>query len=904
MHRVKKTLLLFLFILIWAQSDAQTLRSISGTIQDTTGSPLPGTVVKIKAGTDSLSTSADANGTFRFRAVKSGAFTLTAAFIGFQTYIKQYNLENSDKQVKLPPIQLKVSVNELDEVVITGITPVKVKEDTIEYDARAFKVREGEAAEEMVKKLPGVAVDKNGNITAQGKPITRVRVNGKDFFGGDVQTATQNLPADIIQNLQIIDDYGDQANLTGIKTDEPEKILNINTQPGKKKGYFGRATLAGGNNERYIGRINANNFKDEQQISLLGSLNNTNANIFRRGDDDGDNGSDGITNTKSIGLNYRDEWSEKIESNGSYSFSNRVNNTIGTSLRQNIYQDFTRFDNSSTNNNNNNINHRFSWETEFNIDSSNYIEISPEISYNTSQTENSGLTLTNLLNTSSVRNNNSATRTATPDIELDLLYNHKFSKQGRNFSLNAEIDFSDRDQDRNLQNNYTNTDSAGNVTLQNQYQFIGIDNKSTRTSMRLSYREPIGKLSFLEMNYDWRKTYTESIRDTRDIDLVSGEQTSNPLLSNNFKYQFTTNRFGLNYRFIEEKYNYTLGLVAQPVLLEGQNISRNINTSNRTFNLIPTARFVYRLSRKHSFSANYGGSSNQPSFNQLQPIVDNSNLQNTIIGNPDLKPEFNNRLRLEYNQTDWEKGHNVFTNLSFNQTQNKIVTSNVTFPDSIKQETRYLNTDGFYNLSGYYSYSKPFADRKYTLTYDGGANYSNNVAFTNNERNLGKNTVINQGLKFRVDLEDIIDAELGTSYSINRTKYTQASFANRNANRLIIGLSGKNFFLKDWTLGYDFSQTINNGYSNTNNPNPTLLNVFVERRFMKKMATVRFQGFDLFNENTGISRDVFDNVIVDSQNNRLARYFLFSFNLRLQKFAGGVRPERSGMGRRDGGREE
>jgi hypothetical protein len=243
-------------------------------------------------------------------------------------------------------------------------------------------------------------------------------------------------------------------------------------------------------------------------------------------------------------------------------------------------------------------------------------------------------------------------------------------------------------------------------------------------------------------------------------------------------------------------------------------------------------------------------------------------------------------LGVEYRQSDFASGYTMFTDLSISQTENKIVSSRVIVPDSLKQQTSYVNADGFYNARGSYNFSKPFADRKFTISYFGSANYSNNVAFTNNERNVGKNMVISQGLKFRIDLKDVIDAQLNTSFSHSKTRYSSAAFSERKLNRYSIGLEGRSHFFKDLTLGYDLSQTINEGYS-TENVNPTLLSLYLEHRFLKgNRGSVRLQGFDLFNQNTGISRDVFDNEIVDRLNNRLARYFLLSFNYRLQHFGG------------------
>ncbi|RYY19162.1 MAG: hypothetical protein EOP41_10015, partial [Sphingobacteriaceae bacterium] len=339
---------------------------------------------------------------------------------------------------------------------------------------------------------------------------------------------------------------------------------------------------------------------------------------------------------------------------------------------------------------------------------------------------------------------------------------------------------------------------------------------------------------------------------------------------------------------------------------------------NSFFQVIPSARFVYNFSRSHTFTLNYGGSSSEPSFNQLQPIRDSSNLQNIIVGNPYLKAALTNRLSLQYNQFDIASGNSLFTNLSFNETQNQIVTNRISARNSTAQEINYLNTNGFYNVTGFYAFSKPFLKRKYTVTINGNANYNNNISFTNSEKNIGRNWVLSQGARFRLDLENIMDADFNATYSYNTTRYSIVTTPSSNAKTLILGVNGRTFFFKDWTLGYDFTKTINNGYSSTIKANPTILSTYIERRFLKKeMGTVRIQGFDLFNQNTGISRSVTANSIVDSRNNRLGRYYLLSFTYRIQKFAGrrprmnlgdgsnreegGSRGGRNGGGNRSGG---
>ncbi len=870
-----RILLTSIFLLTYLGSYAQTY-SVKGSVQDTAGIPLTGTVIKLKWGSDSAATSVNVAGEFSLANVKSPEFTLSAAFIGFQTFIKRYKIENG-ASLTVPMITLKEGINSLSEVVITAVTAMKVGEDTVTFNASSFPVRDGDAVDEVLRKLPGVKVDADGNVTNQGQTITKIRVNGKDFFGGDVATAIKNLPAEIIKNLQFIDDYGDHANLTGVKTGEPEKILNITIQEDKNRGYFYRGWGGLGNEDRYNTGIRGNIFKGEERFSFDGTITNAN-----RGG--GGGGGNGITNTNAAGLSYQNEWNKKLSADAGYNFNNRRNTTIGKAFTQNFLETFTRLEDEATNNLSDNSSHNFSGNIEFRPDSLNFLRVSPRLSHNSGEANNFGFYTITQENLLTVRDNQNSNDNSSTNISTNAFYNHRFHKKGRNMSLRGNVNFSNGDDFRGVLNNYVITKSGVDSTrLQNQ--LIDNTNRTFQTSANVSYMEPIGRRTFVEISYNWNRSTTSTNRNTNDV--LNGTQIFNPDLSNRYEYQFTTNRFGLNYRFVENKYNYTVGLNAQPALLTGQNLSRNINTRNRTFNFIPSARFVYNFTKQQSLQVNYWGRNNQPGFLQLQPITDNSNLQNTVTGNPNLNPEFIHMVNARYNQTDWNMGHFLTANVSYNRTQDKIVTTKVLIPGTINQVTSYTNTDGFYTLRGDYSYGKPFADRKFTITYNGGASINNNVAFIDQNKNIAKNLNINQGLEFEMDIDDVVDVEFETTYGINTTRYSQETFADRKTNSLRYMVRGRNYFFEDLTVGYNLSKTVNSGFDNSIIKNPTILGAHIEYRFLKSNAArIRFEAFDLLNENTGISRDVFDNIIIDRQVNRLGRYFMLSFNMTLRKFGG------------------
>ncbi|QJD95270.1 outer membrane beta-barrel protein [Mucilaginibacter robiniae] len=921
---MKQLLLFITLVFITKLSFAQTTREVTGVVKDSTGITLPGSTVKLIAGHDSVTTVTNANGAFSFPTVKNNQFIIRVSSIGYIAYQKQFSFAADNKSVNTGTIILKTESTLLKSVTITDVNPIKLKEDTTDFNANAYKVREGAPVQDMLKKLPGVDVDKDGNVTAQGKSVTKVRVNGKDFFGGDLKTATQNLPADVVQNIQLIDDYGDQANLTGVKSGEPEKILNITIKQDKNYGYFGQATVGDGSDaqkaiagkdedNRYVASANVFSFKGDRQLALLGSFNNTNTNLFSFGSGGPRSGgpggpppgasstsnTNGITTTRSLGFNYRDSWGKKITTYGSYSFSDNTTNTISSSIQKNNSLTSPTINNQSNNQTDEKINHRFNFNIEYKIDSVNYLKITPTVTYagiNTDLTQSSTL----LRNSQTITDYTlaSSLNSSAPNFGGNVLYNHRFNSHGRNFSINASAGSTKLTQTQNPVYNYL-TGTANAPTN----QLISTNVKLDSVSTNLSYLEPLSKRSFLELTYAYHYAYTTSDKET---DTLTTANTRNryDLLSNDYNYTFITNRFGLNYRFIEKKYNYTLGIAAQPAILNGHSVNTSTNTHVTTFNIAPTARFIYNVSRSQSFSLNYNGASNQPTYNELQPVIDFSNASYPVQGNSSLKPEFNNNLSIRYNQFNFQSGNVLFTNLSFTKTDNKIVANSITYPQVYTPNpklagtilTQYLNADGFYSASGFYMYAKPWEKRKYTLFVNGNVTYNNNISYISNvdsatyamntAKNIAKNLILTQGTRFRVDITDIIDAEANASYSITKTNNSlPQNNSNNNFRTINLGVSGKNYFWKNWVLSYDYTKTIYKGYQGATNPN--ILNAYVERRFLKQnVGTLRLSAYDLFNQNTGFTTTQTGSYVTQTQANRLGRYYLLSFTLRLQKFAG------------------
>jgi len=879
-------------------------KEITGVVIDTSGAPLQGVNVRLSSVLDTMMVITSEKGTFGFSNIIGPDFRLTVSMIGYQILDRVYQPDKSDSVVRLLPIVLRPQQTLLKEVVINRTQPIVFRGDTIQYNLDAYNVRKNSLLEEALKLLPGIQVSRDGTVTAHGKQISRVQVDSKNFFGGEVLTATRNLPAEFIQSIQVVDYYGDVASKTGIQDSEPEKILNIVLKEDKKRILFGQVTGGGGTHERYIGSMGINKFNDGQEFSMVGSFNNTNTSLFSYGAPSGggvrDRGTtdltgmmdpvDGINTTNSLGLSYSDEITDNTSVYGKYTFTNRQNNTVGNSFLKSVY-DFNTIENEESKEvNSDNMNHLMSWDIETQLDARNYLKISPNVSFNSSRTLYQSTNIIENKNIISGRTYSASERTysadenlSSPNFDVDLLYSRAFKKAGRKFVLNMQGKYATYDKLEKIGSVDINTGLPNGVGPYILDQSVKSNSRNQIGRLRTSYVEPIDENSILELSYEYNYTDIDNRRSVWDQGVGSFVDS----LSVDYAYFFESNRVGVNYQMEPSKsVRYTLGFAVQPLLLSGHTLNGDFVTQHRNVNMIPSTGFRYRITDESELSIDYLGTNNQPNFYQIQPVQDVTNSQNIIVGNAELKAEFINRITTRYRRTRIGMNRFFETQLSVNQIQNKIVTNRSDSINSTVQRTSFRNTDGYFDLRGYYMYSTPVFDELLQVNLNGVADYVNNISYVNEERNYGRHFVYSQAAQIRFSLADIVEAELNTSYTFNRTRYSLYHFGQGiSANSFLIGLAGKGYLSDNWAFGFDMSHRINNGYSSFVNESPTLLNAYLECTFLpNNMALLRLQGFDLFNQNTGITREVLGNDVLDIRNNRLARYFMLSLNIRLQKY--------------------
>jgi len=888
-------------------------RAVSGIIKDTTGIAIPDATIILKSSQDSLITRSNADGVFVFKSVKQATFYLTVNSLGYKTSTSHYLMNDELQMLVLEPIIMKTKEHMLDPVQIHGTPSIVYKTDTVEYRASDYKVREHARVDELLKKMEGMEVNRDGSLTHQGQAVTRAKLNGKDYIGGDVATTIQNLPADIVDKIQILDDYGDQAARTGIKDGESKKVLNITTKAGRSIGNTANLNAGAGNNERYnLGlfgtRINAN-----RTVAATGNLNNTINGVANNNAANGAGGnslpsgvnasganipagSGGSTTVANPAFSYRDTWGKKIDVNVNYAY--KYNNTkiindsewlqfsiLGTARAEN-YQD----------NNTKGGNHNLNIEFEYAIDSANFLRVVPAISYSGS---NSNAVLSNLQTGIIHQDQNtvSTTESKLPGIGGMVFYQHIFNKRSRNFSLQLSGHNSEQENNAEQNTSILYYDGASDIVLKDSLMHRLIANRNLNNNYRgsFTFSEPLSKKSMLQFNSQVSYRKYENRKQTSNI-LGSGNTSLIDSLSNIYNYSFIESRFALNYRYAQSRYNLSLGITAIPTILRGENLSFSTSTRRSNFNLIPVFRFQYQWSRQHQLQLNYSGSSVEPTFGQLQPIRDISNPQRPIIGNPDLKASFRNVISLNYNNYIPNSRLNYSLNANSVFINNQVVRNVSLVGDkysSLKYETRFLNMDGCYSFNGNYSISKQSYNRKYILALNGTISNSRNVSMSNNVKNITSMWRFNERFGPRTEPTEWLEINPYVSFDFIKSNNTLSGATASKTNTIAINIDGKVYLPGGFLFGYSASKNYVEGINANITNNPFVINSYFEKRlFKRRTSTLRLQVFDLLNQNNFINRMISESSIIDTKTNTLSRYVMVSFSQVFQKWSG--TPQRNG----------
>lgn len=930
---MKNILLSSLAALLGLLSGAVSAQShrITGAVVDSVAqNPVVGAYVSVEAVGKSekpVYTTTNLDGKFEFSGLSPQKYLLKVTYLSYRE--KQKTVDVKEPVTDLGTLVLTEAAQDLKEVKVVGQSrQSQMKGDTTQFNAAAFKTNPDANVEDLIQKMPGIAIV-NGEVQAQGEKVQRVLVDGKQFFGDDATLALKNLPAEIVDKIEVFDRQSDQAQLTGFDDGNAQKTINIVTRADRNAGKFGKAFAGYGTGDRYMAGGNLNIFGKEKRISVIGLSNNINQQNFAsqdlagvlgssgggrggRGGGGGNSGNflvgqqSGITNTSAFGLNYTDKWGEKLEVTGSYFFNRSANANRQATSRETFLGNGSQFYKEKNDYANTNQNHRINFRFEYTLDKNNTIIFSPSVNWQDNQATTLRLGATTLSEGTLLNqtNNDKYTHSNALSSNNSLLWRHKFKKAGRTFSVNLSGNVNNRSNDGSLyalNQYYTSTRNPGDTIDQISNSHSG----NVRMSANANYTEPLSKLVQLQLNYNVSLSNSDSKSETHHFtDSERGYSRLDTLLSNTFDNQYLTHRAGVSLRGNKKKVMGSVGLDFQRAGLYSQQLFPRRNEVDQTFtNLLPNAFFMFRPGASKNLRLFYRTSTNEPSINQLQNVVNNSNPLFLTAGNPNLKQEYAHRASLRYSASDSRLGRNFFIYGSASYTANSITNSTfiaqrpTTLPNGIRLEqgaqlTSPVNLDGNWSVRTFANYGSPIKVIKTNLNLNTGVNYSRLPGLINQQANISNNYAISQGIVLSSNISTRLDftVSFNGNYNIVRNslqpKLDNNYFSQQTSARLN-WIFGKGFVLQT-----DITNQSYRGLGAGFNQNFTLWNASLGKKFLKdNKGELRLTVFDILAQNNSINRNITETYVEDVTSRVLTQYAMLTFTYTLRNFGKAPAPE-------------
>lgn len=863
-------------------------------------------------------TRADSTGKFRLAGIPKGSFLISFSYVGYLPVWKSVRL-SAGEQLALGDVPVTDLQHAGEVTVMAKRPPVTINNDTVEFNTENFKTQPNAVVEDLLKKLPGVTVDKDGTVNVNGQRVNRFLVNGKEFFTGDPKLATRNLDADAIDKVQVFDKKSDRSEFTGIDDGQSEKAINLKLKKDRNNALFGKITAGAGTKDRYDAQANINQFKGDRQASFIGMGNNTNRQGFSlsdimnftgdlaRGARNGggvnirigpneDNGGlpvsgmgpnqQGIATTYAGGLNYNNTWNKKTDLNLN-GIGSDVNLTTNREInRQNLLPGNSFTYNATSSDVKHSRQQRLNAMLDQRFDSFTSIKFTPQITLQQNDNNSSSNYLSS--DKDGIKLNEGSTlsqsRSEAFNLNSNLLLRHRFKKKGRTLSSTISMAYNSSKQNGSLHT--TNRFFAGGVALQDSViQQINSRDADTRSiGANLVYTEPIGKKSLLEFNGFYNTNTGKSIRNTYDYNGVSGKyDRRNLLLSNDFNSRYQYGGGGINFRSNIKKFSITTGANLQFAALESTNNS-NASFIQRSFtDILPSVNIQYRRKNTSTLGLVYSTSTTQPSTFQLQPVADISDPLNTYVGNPDLKRSYTQSFTLNMSSVDIYTQNNLFAFLSYSKTDDAVVTSDMIKPNGSRVSTP-VNANGNYFLIASVNAGKPLKKLKSRVDLGISANLFRNMSLVNGAENAIDNYSITPNIGYNFAIDTTIDIAFRARLNFNTAKYALQPQLNNRYVQKVFSFEMNNYLPGGLMLNNDLNMTVNSGRSDGFNTNVLLWNLSLSKSFLKqKRAELRFSVMDLLNQNAGINRTANQNFVQDTRYNVLQRYFQLSFSYRLNR---------------------
>jgi hypothetical protein len=940
-------LLVFISFLFVSVAFAQEFRISGSLISQQDSSPLVGATVRLSSIQDTMKfyyTSSGMNGEFLFEKLTRGRYTLEVSYIGFEKYVQEVSAGGNAEYIGT--LGIKPTTTNLQEVEIKEIAVrAEQKGDTTQYNAGAFKVNNDASTEDLVKKMPGITIE-NGTVKAQGEDVKRVLVDGKQFFGDDPSVTLKNLPAEVVDKIQVFDKLSDQAAWTGFDDGSGQKTINIVTKNSKNSGQFGKFSAGYGTDDHYLMGANVNFFKGQRRITLLGMSNNVNQQNFSAEDVVGSSGStgrqpgmqggrpggggsmptqmgpqNGIFTTNAIGFNYTNSWGSKLTLNASYFWNNGENTTNKQINRQYILEgEVNQYYNEISSTESNNNNHRLNLRIEYNPDTNNSIILTPRLSLQVNKSNSylaaiTGLdqefTPSNLLNES--LNNNESDANGY-NFNNEFLYRHKFKKKGRTASINLGTGVNKRNRNNYLTSLSDFYEQAFGPTSDTINQYGNSLADGLNLSSNLVYTEPLGKKSQLQFNYGINRSQNNNDKETYNYVIEQQEYSAfDTLLSNIYDNWYITHRLGSGYIYQTEKVNLNAGVTYQYANLKGNTLFPYLDSTDKTFNtVLPNIMFNYKFTKLTNLRISYRASTNAPSTTQLQKVVDNSNPLLLSTGNPSLKQEIRHFAMSRFSHSNKDKTANFFGMLFFQKTSNYIGNSSfIAYSDTVVNGkeintgthlTMPENLDGAWNARILATIGFPVKPIRSNLNFNTGVSYNRLPSLINTKANFSNTYGINLGAVLSSNISDKIDFTLTYNLNYNLVDNTIQPELNNNYLFQIGSIQFNWEFWKGFFLQNSLTYQNYTGISSNITNQYTLWSVNVGKKiFRKKNGEIKVSCYDLLDENKSLNRTVTDSYIEDSNTEVLHQYIMLSFTYTLRNFTGKIpAQERRGFDGRPG----
>lgn len=874
------------FILLFAITNSSFGQSVKGLVKDSiTKESIPYATIRIYSLSDSIYRTggiSSPEGNFKL-AIPSGKYKLEVSSIGYNIYEKKISV--SDKDILINNILMSKQEFKLDEAVVYAPVPnIVVKGDTIEYNADAYKVDENALLQDLISRIPGIEISPEGKLMANGKIITKILVDGKEFFGNDIDLALKNLPASMVNKLQLFKQESDMSKITGFKDNNSEQVLNLTVKEGLKQSVFGNAQVGYGSNRRYSNRINAHYMEDNNQISFIANMNN----ITDDFEYSGVSGQyDGITKNKKIGLNISADNSEKLSVGGNIRYENTGNLFQVNSNTQTFINSGNRFSEQYSSSNSIKRDLVADLNLKWKPDSLTTLYARINTTIGDDKDIKNGTSKSYIQNAQDTTRgrSNFTTNGDTYGLNGSLVFGRRLNSKGRTVSLtlNGTLRKSDSDGTNYSIINY-GTSSKSKILD----QLLDIKNNGRSWGITASYVEPITKKSSIQFSYNIRKDYTNNNRITYVKDPEGEYSIVDTAYTRKNVIEYTTQRLNVGYQHLSEKLQYTIGLNIDPTKSSNHTNMRDSvieDQSQSVVNFSPTFKLTYNPKPNITFDIDYYGTTSQPTLRQLSSDTIIVDALNTTYGNPELKPSYENNLNMYFQTSNYEKGSFFMISMGANYILNKIVDYTLIDNEGNAQSS-YRSINGNWGLNGGMMFNYPL-NKYITIDNSSFVYLTRNIGYSNGIKNNTKNVAINETFSLSYK-HKAINQRLQLNLAANLTRTNLPTTAGLNTANYGIKSSTILKLPYDINIINDISYTYNYGYSADFKNTELLWNATISKQFLKKKAgTIKIQCYDILNDRNNIVRAVTGNYVSDTRTNMIGQYVLISFSYRFNVFKSG-----------------